>query len=72
VLSIQQEGSSLSGLIQVNDDEERKDGQAGRFYGCQLWGPGGIQSGLKNDWEQAVADIRGVIGVIYPPLESWG
>ena len=26
----------LSGLIQVNDDEERKGGQAGRIYGCQL------------------------------------
>ena len=27
---------ALSGLIQVNDDEERKGGQAGRVYGCQL------------------------------------
>ena len=27
---------ALSGLIQVNDDEERNGGQAGRFYGCQL------------------------------------
>ena len=27
---------ALSGLIQVNDDEERKGGQAGRGYGCQL------------------------------------
>ena len=27
---------ALSGLIQVNDDEKRKDGQAGRVYGCQL------------------------------------
>ena len=26
----------LSGLIQVNDDEERKGGQAGRVYGRQL------------------------------------
>ena len=24
------------GLIQVNDDEERNGGQAGRVYGCQL------------------------------------
>ena len=33
-------GSVLStqqvGLIQVNDDEERNGGQAGRVYGCQL------------------------------------
>ena len=27
---------ALSGLIQVNDDEERKGGQTGRVYGCQL------------------------------------
>ena len=27
---------ALSGLIQVNDDEERSGGQAGRVYGCQL------------------------------------
>ena len=27
---------ALSGLIQVNDDEERKGGQAGSVYGCQL------------------------------------
>ena len=27
---------ALSGLIQVNYDEERKGGQAGRVYGCQL------------------------------------
>jgi len=27
---------ALSGFIQVNDDEERKGGQAGRVYGCQL------------------------------------
>ena len=27
---------ALSGLIQVNDDEERNGGQAGRVYGCQL------------------------------------
>ena len=40
-----------SGLIQVNDDEERNGGQAGRVYGCQLQIPGGIQSGLTNDWE---------------------
>ena len=44
---------ALSGLIQVNDDEERKGGQAGRVFGCQryryLWR---IQSGLTNDWEQ--------------------
>ena len=26
----------LSGLIQVNDDEERKGGQAERVLGCQL------------------------------------
>ena len=64
MLSIQQEGSSLSGLIQVNDDEERKDGQAGRFYGCQLWGPGGIQSGLKNDWEQ------GAMSVMFPVCKA--
>ena len=43
---------ALSGLIQVNDDEERKGGQAGRVYGCQLKVPGGIQSGLTNDLEQ--------------------
>ena len=27
---------ALSGLIQVDDDKERKSGQAGRVYGCQL------------------------------------
>ena len=27
---------ALSGLIQVNHDEERNGGQAGRVYGCQL------------------------------------
>ena len=27
---------ALSGLIQVNDDEVRNGGQAGRVYGCQL------------------------------------
>ena len=27
---------ALSGLIQVNDDQERKGGQAGRVCGCQL------------------------------------
>ena len=27
---------SLSGLIQVNGDEERKGGQGGRVNGCQL------------------------------------
>ena len=27
---------ALSGLVLVNDDEERKGGQAGRVYGCQL------------------------------------
>ena len=27
---------ALSGLIQVNDDEERNGGQAGRVYGWQL------------------------------------
>jgi len=27
---------ALSGLIQVNDDEERNGGQAERVYGCQL------------------------------------
>jgi len=27
---------AISGLIQVNDDEERNGGQAGRVYGCQL------------------------------------
>ena len=27
---------ALSGFIQVNNDEERKGGQAGRVYGCQL------------------------------------
>ena len=27
---------ALYGLIQVNGDEVRKDGQAGRVYGCQL------------------------------------
>ena len=25
-----------SGLIQVNDDEERKGGKAGRVYGCMI------------------------------------
>ena len=25
-----------SGFIQVNDDEEKKGGQAGRVFGCQL------------------------------------
>ena len=28
--------AALSELIQVNDDEERKGGQAGRVFGCQL------------------------------------
>ena len=37
---------AFSGLIQVNDDEEME--------GCQLKVPGGIQSGLTNDWEQCV------------------
>jgi len=36
----------------VNDNEERNGGQAGRVYGCQLWVPGGIQSGLTNVREQ--------------------
>ena len=36
----------------MNDDEEKKGGQAGKVYGCQLKVPGGIQSGLTNDWEQ--------------------
>ena len=27
---------ALSGLIQVNGDENRKGGQAGRVFGCQL------------------------------------
>ena len=27
---------TLSGLIPVNDDEERNGGKAGRVYGCQL------------------------------------
>jgi len=36
VLSTQQE-MILNGLIQVNDDEERKGRQAGRVYGCQLY-----------------------------------
>ena len=40
------------GLIQVNDDEESNGGQAGRVYGCQLYVPGGIQSGITNDLEQ--------------------
>ena len=40
------------GLIQVNDDEERNGGQAGRVYGCQLLVTGGIQSGLKDVREQ--------------------
>jgi len=35
VLSDQQE-EALSGLIQVNDDEEMNGGQAGRVSGCQL------------------------------------
>ena len=35
VLSTKQE-EAVSGLIPVNDDEERKGGQAGRIYGCQL------------------------------------
>ena len=43
---------ALSGLIQVNDDEERNGGQAGRVYSCQLWVPGGIQSGLTDVREQ--------------------
>ena len=43
---------ALNGLIQENDDEERKSGQAGRVYGCLLKVPGGIQSGLTKDWEQ--------------------
>ena len=43
---------ALIGLIQVNDDEERNGGQAGRVYGCQLWIPGGIQSGLTDVREQ--------------------
>ena len=30
------EKEALSGLIQVNDDEERNGGQGGRVYGCQL------------------------------------
>jgi len=31
----------------VNDNEERKDGQAGRVYGCHIiCTSGGIQSGL--------------------------
>ena len=43
---------ALSELIQVNDDEERKDVKAGRVYGCQLQVPGGIQSGLTDVREQ--------------------
>jgi len=43
---------ALSGLIQVNDDEERNGGQAGRVYGCQLKGSGGIQFGLTDVREQ--------------------
>ena len=46
VLSTQQKRNFK--WIQVNDDEERKGGQAGRG----TWRPGGIQTGLTNDWEQ--------------------
>ena len=38
--------------LQVNEDEERNGGQAGRVYGCQLKVPGGIQSGLTDVKEQ--------------------
>ena len=38
----------------MTDEEEIKGKQAGRVHGCQLWVPGGIQSGLSNDWEQFV------------------
>ena len=33
---LSQRREALSGLIQVNADEERKGGQAGKVYGCQL------------------------------------
>ena len=52
VLSILNKKEALSGLIQVNDDEERNGGQAGRVYGCHLWVLGGIQSGLTDVREQ--------------------
>ena len=36
----------------MNDDEEKNGGKAWRVYGCQLQVPGGIQSGLTDDWKQ--------------------
>ena len=42
---------ALNGLIQVNDDEERKGEQAERVW-LPAIGTWGIQSGLRNDWEQ--------------------
>ena len=37
VLSLLNKKEALNGLIQVNEDEERKvDKRAGRVYGCQL------------------------------------
>jgi len=36
VCSLLNKKEALSGLIQVNDDEERKGGQAEGVYGCQL------------------------------------
>jgi len=56
----------LSGLIQVKDDEERKGGKADCVYGCRLKVPGGIQSGLTNDWEQWVLSfsVRWHLGLI--------
>ena len=41
MLSTQQE-RTRNGLIQVNDDEERKGGQAGKVYGCHIKVSGGI------------------------------
>ena len=52
MISILNRKGALNGMIQGKDDEERIGGQAGRVYGCQLQVPGGIQSGLTNDWEQ--------------------
>ena len=38
--------AALIGWNQVNDDEEKKAWHAVRVYGCQLYVPGSIQSGL--------------------------
>ena len=60
----------------MNDDAERKGGQAGKVYGYQLEVPEGIQSGLTDVREQSVGCIsEGFLHSIFSGLRrilgSW-